>query len=236
MPCARARWTVRVRCACRRPVTCSPPGSACSPGRASSPRAPCSACGPSPSPRTPSSTSSSRSVRSPTGPPTRHRRPDLRVPPTRALAPWSALTPPRGPWEPVGALPGDLLASVARDGVAEVAAAVRERGAAAGFARDRVWSRDVREAAGPHPDLLTADGMLTDGDRGAHRRGVRGIRPRLPCSGEHRPGPALQPVDEVDRPRRPRRPALKGRAPLRTAERGGVLGRPARLAGRGCGR
>jgi hypothetical protein len=88
---------------------------------------------------------------------------DLHVPPTRALAPWSALTPPRGPWEPVGVLPGDLLASVARDGVAEVAAAVRERGAAAGFARDRVWSRDVREAAGPHPDLLTADGNPTDG-------------------------------------------------------------------------
>ena len=87
---------------------------------------------------------------------------DLPVPPTRALAPWSALTPPRGPWEPVGVLPGDLLASVAREGVAEVAAAVRERGAAAGFARDRVWSRELREAAGPHPDLLGPDG-LADG-------------------------------------------------------------------------
>lgn len=84
---------------------------------------------------------------------------DFPVPPTRALAPWSALTPPRGPWEPVGVLPGDLLASVARDGVAEVSAAVRERGAAAGFARDRVWSRDIREAAGPHPDLLGSDGV-----------------------------------------------------------------------------
>ena len=35
---------------------------------------------------------------------------------------------------------------------------MRERGAAAGFVRDRVWARDVREAAGPHPDLLVADG------------------------------------------------------------------------------
>lgn len=83
---------------------------------------------------------------------------DLPLPPTRALAAWAAVTPPRGPWEPAGSLPGDLLASVARDGLAEVTDAVRERGAAAGFVRDRVWARDVREAAGPHPDLLVADG------------------------------------------------------------------------------
>ena len=88
---------------------------------------------------------------------------DLRVPPTRALAPWSAVTPPRGPWEPAGTLPGDLLASVARAGVAEVADAVRVRGAAAGLVRDRVWSRDVREAAGPHPDLLQDGGGPADG-------------------------------------------------------------------------
>ncbi|HSO65161.1 MAG TPA: hypothetical protein VLQ78_08675 [Ornithinibacter sp.] len=84
---------------------------------------------------------------------------DLPLPPTRALAAWAAVTPPRGPWEPAGSLPGDLLARVARDGLAEVTDAVRERGAAAGFVRDRVWARDVREAAGPHPDLLVADGV-----------------------------------------------------------------------------
>lgn len=88
---------------------------------------------------------------------------ELQVPPTRAVAPWSAVTPPRGPWEPSGTLPGDLLAAVARDGLAEVSDAVRARGAAAGFVRDRVWARDVREAAGPHPDLLDADGALADG-------------------------------------------------------------------------
>jgi len=82
----------------------------------------------------------------------------LAVPPTRAMAAWSAVTPPRGPWEPAGSLPGDLLAGVARDGLTEVTDAVRERGAAAGFVRDRVWARDVREAAGPHPDLLVDDG------------------------------------------------------------------------------
>lgn len=88
---------------------------------------------------------------------------DLLVPPTRALAPWSAVTPPRGPWEPAGTLPGDLLASVARAGVAEVADAVRERGAAAGLVRDRVWSRDVREATGPHPDLLEEGAVAPEG-------------------------------------------------------------------------
>lgn len=88
---------------------------------------------------------------------------ELRVPPTRAVAPWSAVTPPRGPWEPAGELPGDLLAAVARAGLAEVSDAVRERGAAAGLVRDRVWARDVRDAAGPHPDLLDPEGGLLEG-------------------------------------------------------------------------
>jgi len=88
---------------------------------------------------------------------------DLPVPPTRAVASWSAVTPPRGPWEPAGALPGDLLAAVARAGLAEISDAVRERGAAAGFVRDRVWARDVGEAAGPHPDLLDPEGALPAG-------------------------------------------------------------------------
>lgn len=88
---------------------------------------------------------------------------ELAVPPTRALASWAALTPPRGPWEPLGDLPADLLAQAARDGLAEVSDAVRERGAAAGFVRDRVWGRDVREASGPHPDLLAAEGVVPAG-------------------------------------------------------------------------
>lgn len=85
---------------------------------------------------------------------------DLAVPPNRAMAAWAAVTPPRGPWEPLGDLPGDLLAAAARDGLAEVTDAVRERGAAAGFVRDRVWGRDVREASGPHPDLLAGEGVV----------------------------------------------------------------------------
>ena len=63
------------------------------------------------------------------------------IPPTRALAPWSALTPPRSGWERAGEVPGDHLADVARAGIAEIAAAVAERGAAAGFTRGKVWAR-----------------------------------------------------------------------------------------------
>lgn len=77
---------------------------------------------------------------------------DLPVPPTRALAAWAAVTPPRGPWEPAGSVPGDLLARVARDGLVEVTDAVRQRGAAAGFVRDRVWARDVQDDPGPGAD------------------------------------------------------------------------------------
>jgi len=77
---------------------------------------------------------------------------DLPVPPTRALAAWAAVTPPRGPWEPAGSVPGDLLARVARDGLVEVTDAVRQRGAAAGFVRDRVWARDVQDAPGSGAD------------------------------------------------------------------------------------
>ncbi len=110
---------------------------------------------------------------------------DLRVPPTRALAPWSALTPPRGPWEPVGALPGDLLgergARRARRGRRLPCASGAPPPASCGTGCGHATSA---RRPGPHPDLLTPDGVLTDGDRGARRRGVRGLRPRLPRAGQ----------------------------------------------------
>lgn len=61
------------------------------------------------------------------------------VPPTLSLAPWAALTPPRSGWEHVLDLPCAPLAEVATAGIGEVAAALAERGAAAGFTRERVW-------------------------------------------------------------------------------------------------
>lgn len=68
---------------------------------------------------------------------------ELPLPPTRALATWSAVTPPRSGWEPAGEVAADDLAVVARAGLAQVGAAVRERGAAAGFVRDRVWGDEA---------------------------------------------------------------------------------------------
>lgn len=76
---------------------------------------------------------------------------DLSVPPNRAIAAWSAVTPPRSGWERVGELAGDDLAGVGRDGIAEVAAAVQERGAAAGFLKEQVWARPMT-VTGADPD------------------------------------------------------------------------------------
>ena len=70
---------------------------------------------------------------------------DLPVPPTRAIATWSAVTPPRSGWTASGSVAADDLAVAARDGLEEVSAAVRERGAAAGLVRDRVWAREVAD-------------------------------------------------------------------------------------------
>ena len=45
----------------------------------------------------------------------------LSVPPTTVRAPWSGLTPPRDGWEPVGQLDGDVVDSIARQGISQVA-------------------------------------------------------------------------------------------------------------------
>lgn len=92
---------------------------------------------------------------------------DLPVPPNRALAAWSAVTPPRSGWERAGEVAGDVLARVGRDGIAEVSAAVQERGAAAGFLKEQVWARAVAVdggALGPgtggQPGEIRAGGAL----------------------------------------------------------------------------
>ena len=45
----------------------------------------------------------------------------LSVPPTTVRAPWSGLTPPRDGWEPVGQLDGEVVDSIARQGISQVA-------------------------------------------------------------------------------------------------------------------
>ncbi|NHI19872.1 hypothetical protein H9L10_03395 [Phycicoccus endophyticus] len=105
---------------------------------------------------------------------------DLRVPPTRALAPWSALTPPRSGWEPGGRLPADDLARVAREGLAEVGDAVRERGAAAGFVRDRVWGREVAGVRAGGAFAAFALGFLAPGSSVTVLRSARWTRLTAP--------------------------------------------------------
>ena len=45
----------------------------------------------------------------------------LSVPPTTVRAPWSGLTPPRDGWEPVGQLDGQVIESIALQGISQVA-------------------------------------------------------------------------------------------------------------------
>jgi hypothetical protein len=65
----------------------------------------------------------------------------LSIPPTTVRAPWSGLTPPRDGWEPVGQLDGEVVDSIARQGISDVAVSTPE--AAGGHAvealRRRVW-------------------------------------------------------------------------------------------------
>jgi hypothetical protein len=67
----------------------------------------------------------------------------LALPPVRLTPTWTSLTPPRSGWEYAGAVSGDDLAEVARSGLQEVSAAVKERGAAAGFTKQQVWGATV---------------------------------------------------------------------------------------------
>jgi hypothetical protein len=65
----------------------------------------------------------------------------LSVPPSTVRAPWSGLTPPRDGWEPVGQLDGDVVDSIARQGISQVAqGAPKTAGAHAVDAlRRRIW-------------------------------------------------------------------------------------------------
>lgn len=67
----------------------------------------------------------------------------LPVPPTQVHPTWSSIIPPRSGWEYAGVAEADDLAAVARDGLEQVSAAVKERGAAAGFTKQQVWAQEV---------------------------------------------------------------------------------------------
>lgn len=67
----------------------------------------------------------------------------LSVPPTRMTPTWASITPPRSGWEYAGLVNADDLAEVARTGLEDVSAAVKERGVAAGLTKQQVWSANV---------------------------------------------------------------------------------------------
>lgn len=67
----------------------------------------------------------------------------LPVPPMVVSEAWTALTPARSGWEPVGQVAADDLLSVAHDGIAEIAQGAPEGSGAlaVGALRERVWGR-----------------------------------------------------------------------------------------------
>lgn len=77
----------------------------------------------------------------------------LAVPPMEQPEPWTALTPARTGWEPVGEVPGDQMLEVARAGIAEIAQGAPEGSGAHAVTtlRERVWGRPL------------GDGLLTAG-------------------------------------------------------------------------
>ena len=69
----------------------------------------------------------------------------LQVPPMTVRAPWSAVAPPRGGWERVGAVSADELVVAAREGIAEIAqgAPAEAGGHAVTALRRQVWGRST---------------------------------------------------------------------------------------------
>jgi hypothetical protein len=70
---------------------------------------------------------------------------DVSLPPVETGVAWAGISPPRGGWEPVGALDAGVLERAARAGIAEVAAAVpADTGEQLVHrVRSEVWGRDL---------------------------------------------------------------------------------------------
>lgn len=85
----------------------------------------------------------------------------LPVPPMEAMEQWTALTPARSGWEPIGTVAADELLEVAKAGIEEVAQGAPEgSGALAVQAlRERVWGRPVGKGLLPAGAGLAAYGL-----------------------------------------------------------------------------
>lgn len=82
----------------------------------------------------------------------------LPVPPTTVSPPWTALSPPRSGWEPVGEVPVAALRRTAREGVEAVGRGTPPGAGAHAVAalRQRVWEAPVQEDGSPAARLLPA--------------------------------------------------------------------------------
>lgn len=71
----------------------------------------------------------------------------ISIPPAEVRASWAGISPPRGPWEPLGTVSVGSLRGVAEDGIEEVARGTPERAGshAVDSLRKQVWSRTALE-------------------------------------------------------------------------------------------
>ncbi|SMY12793.1 hypothetical protein [Brevibacterium jeotgali] len=69
------------------------------------------------------------------------------IPPAEVRAPWAGISPPRGPWEPLGTVSVGSLTGVAEAGIEEVAQGTPEKAGslAVDSLRKQVWSRTALE-------------------------------------------------------------------------------------------
>lgn len=73
--------------------------------------------------------------------------PGISVPPAEVRVPWAGISPPRGPWEPLGTVSADSLRGVAEAGIEEVAKGTPAHAGshAVDSLRRQVWSRTALE-------------------------------------------------------------------------------------------
>src|SRR5699024_7696901 len=73
--------------------------------------------------------------------------PGISVPPAEVRVPWTGISPPRGPWEPLGTVSAGSLRGAAEAGIEEVAKGTPENAGAHAVdaLRRQVWSRTALE-------------------------------------------------------------------------------------------
>jgi|SRR5690606_15152006 len=116
--------------------------------------------------------------------------PGITVPPAEVRVPWAGVSPPRGPWEPVGTVSAGSLRAAALAGIEEIAVGAPEgSGAHAVDAlRRRVWARTALEVATTQPTEDTVP-VVAGAAFGAH---VLGFLPETGQASLLRSGPWMR--------------------------------------------